>query len=94
MIVRIVKLTFRPDSVDDFVGIFNGYKARIASVPGCKKLYLYRDSKLENVYFTYSEWESEEAIEAYRNSELFEQVWGRAKTYFCGKPEAWSLLGV
>lgn len=94
MIVRIVKLTFRPDSVDDFVGIFNGYKARIASAPGCKKLYLYRDSKHENVFFTYSEWESEEAIEAYRNSELFEQVWGRAKMYFSGKPEAWSLVGV
>ncbi len=92
MITRIVKLTFKPDSVDDFIGVFNGAKDRIEGFEGCQKLVLYRDSRLENVFFTYSEWEDEEALERYRQSELFEQVWGRAKAYFDGKPEAWSLL--
>lgn len=94
MIVRIVKLTFRPDAVDDFLGVFNGVKDRIEDVDGCRKLVLYRDSKLENVFFTYSEWDDEEALDAYRHSELFEQVWGKAKAHFDGKPEAWSLMGV
>lgn len=94
MITRIVKLTFRPDSVDDFIGVFNGMKERIESFEGCQKLTLFRHAKQENVFFTYSEWDSEEALEAYRHSELFEQVWGRAKMYFDDKPEAWTLLAV
>ncbi len=91
MIVRLVKLTFQPEAVDDFIGVFNGVKDRIEAVDGCKKLYLYRDKKHENVFFTYSEWEDEDALEAYRNSELFEQTWAKAKLYFDGKPEVWSL---
>ncbi|CAN5172021.1 antibiotic biosynthesis monooxygenase [soil metagenome] len=94
MIVRIVKLTFRPDAVDDFIGVFNGVKSRIEAVPGCQSLRLYRDAQQENVFFTYSDWDNEESIEAYRQSELFEQIWGRAKLYFDGKPEAWSLVGM
>lgn len=94
MITRIVKMTFQPDAADDFIGIFNGAKHLIADFEGCNGVKLYRDSVHENVFFTVSEWDSEEALEAYRHSELFEQVWGKAKNYFDAKPEAWSLLGV
>ena len=44
-----------------------------------------------NVIFTYSYWESEDALENYRVSELFQTFWGVAKAKFSGKPEAWSL---
>jgi (4S)-4-hydroxy-5-phosphonooxypentane-2,3-dione isomerase len=85
-------MTFRPDATDDFIGIFNGLKSRIASFEGCNRVHLYRDAIQQNVFFTISEWDSEEALENYRHSELFEQVWGRAKTYFDAKPEAWTLI--
>lgn len=93
MITRIVKLTFRPDAADDFIGVFNATQSRIEAFEGCNGVKVYRDANQENVFFTISDWDSEEALENYRRSELFAQVWGRAKTYFDGKPEAWSLVG-
>ncbi len=86
-------MTFQPDAADDFMGIFNGYKDQIEDSEGCNGVKVFRDAGKQNVFFTISEWDSEEALNAYRHSELFEQVWGKAKNYFDAKPEAWSLLG-
>jgi heme-degrading monooxygenase HmoA len=41
--------------------------------------------------FTVSIWESEDDLNAYRNSELFENTWAKTKVLFNDKPEAWSL---
>jgi quinol monooxygenase YgiN len=92
MITRIVKMTFRPDAADDFIGIFNATQSRIAAFEGCNSVKVFRDATKQNVFFTISEWESEEVLENYRESELFEQVWGKAKNYFDAKPEAWTLI--
>ncbi len=43
------------------------------------------------VLFTYSHWESEAALETYRHSELFAEVWAATKVLFNAKPEAWSV---
>jgi heme-degrading monooxygenase HmoA len=42
------------------------------------------------VFFTYSHWESVEALENYRHSELFRTTWTKAKPLFAAKAEAWS----
>ncbi|MDX2003391.1 MAG: antibiotic biosynthesis monooxygenase family protein [Chitinophagales bacterium] len=91
MIVRIVKLTFQPDRVDDFLGIFNEMKELISSSPGCLSLTLLRDKGRNNIFFTYSTWEDEASLEAYRQSETFSDVWSKAKVAFSDKPEAWTL---
>jgi heme-degrading monooxygenase HmoA len=41
--------------------------------------------------FTYSQWDSEESLNAYRQTELFVQTWKRTKTLFQEKAEAWSV---
>jgi len=41
--------------------------------------------------YTYSIWENEEALEVYRQSELFQNVWSQTKVLFQGKPQAFSL---
>jgi heme-degrading monooxygenase HmoA len=43
------------------------------------------------VFFTYSYWETEQDLENYRNSELFDTVWSFTKKLFNDKPEAWSV---
>ena len=43
-----------------------------------------------NVYFTYSWWQGEEDLEAYRHSDLFKGVWAFTKQLFADKPQAWS----
>ncbi|MFZ0490789.1 MAG: antibiotic biosynthesis monooxygenase, partial [Salegentibacter sp.] len=33
----------------------------------------------------------EAALENYRNSELFKEVWAKTKVFFNDRPEAWSV---
>ena len=40
---------------------------------------------------TLSYWDSERDLEAYRNSELFKDVWGRVKVLFGAPTQALSL---
>lgn len=91
MIIRIVKMTFQPDKVDDFIGVFNEVKKQIKNFDGCKNLELWEDTEKDNIFFTYSEWNDNESLENYRNSNLFINTWGRTKILFSEKPEAWSL---
>jgi len=92
MLVRIVKMTFIPDKVNDFVENFNTWKIQIRNMPGCSHLELLQDIQCTNVFFTYSYWNSENDLNNYRNSELFEKVWTKTKILFTAKPEAWSVL--
>lgn len=91
MFVRIVKMTFNTFETENFQELFHKNKLKIRGFKGCKFLELYRDKTAENVFFTYSYWENEEALENYRNSELFKEVWGNTKKMFSAKPEAWSV---
>ncbi len=94
MIIRIVKMTFEPDKVADFLKIFEASQQLIRNREGCIHLELLNDIKTSNIYFTYSHWQSENDLNNYRNSELFENVWGRTKVLFAAKAEAWSVSSV
>ena len=89
--IRIVKLTFRTDAVDAFKEIFNESKEKIRAQTGCNRLELLNDIKNPTIFFTYSYWDNEESLDAYRNSELFNNVWAKTKLPFGAKPEAWSV---
>lgn len=90
MITRIVKMTFAPERVNDFLALFDESKERIAGFPGCKHLKLLNDKASGNIFFTYSIWDNEESLENYRNSDLFAGVWAKTKILFSTKAEAWS----
>lgn len=92
MIIRIVKMTFEPKKVKEFISIFNDSKKHIRNFKGCTHLQLLYDVNDPHVFFTYSYWESEDDLEIYRDSELFKSVWDKAKVLFLTKPEAWSLI--
>lgn len=91
MITRIVKLTFKPEEVDTFKTLFLSQKDKIRAVEGCCQLRLLNDINTPNIFFTYSYWENESDLEAYRHSELFKGIWAETKVLFGGKPEAWSV---
>ena len=44
-----------------------------------------------HVVFTYSLWKSEDALNNYRDSELFRGVWSTIKPWFGEKAEAWTV---
>lgn len=91
MFIRIVKLQIAAGSVKDFENLFEKYKNDIRHQQGCSQLDLLKDKSNNGIFFTYSVWDKEESLDNYRKSELFEIVWGTTKTFFSGKPEAWSV---
>jgi quinol monooxygenase YgiN len=92
MITRIVKLHIQPEKKDQFVEVFNNNKERILNFEGCIHLELLFDTNSDEIVFTYSIWLNEDAIERYRQSELFNGIWSTVKPMFCDKPEAWSTV--
>ena len=90
MLIRIVRMTFREDKVDDFLEIFNNSKNKIRHFEGCHFLELLRDLDAPHVFMTHSHWETEQALETYRQSELFKTTWAATKVLFADKPMAFS----
>lgn len=89
MIVRIVKMQFKPEHILDFKNLFEERKEKIRSFPGCKYLELLQGtSAKENVFMTYSYWESEDDLENYRYSDLFKETWTLTKAMFSERAEA------
>ena len=92
MITRIVKMIFVPEKVNAFLEVFNDSKDKIKNFEGCTNLELLNDIQNKNTYFTYSQWQSEEHLNKYRDSQLFKDTWSKTKVLFSEKPEAWSVV--
>ena len=90
MLVRIVRMTFREDALPDFHAIFDRSKAHIRAFPGNQHLELLRDPDNPAVRMTYSLWNDADALEAYRQSDLFRQTWAVTKVLFAERPVAFS----
>lgn len=84
-------MSFQEDKVTAFLDNFHEVKEHIRNFPGNRFLELYRDKQDPSIFFTYSYWDSEEDLENYRKSELFEGVWAYTKQFFNDKPQAWSV---
>ncbi len=91
MLVRVVKMTFKTDTVEAFKEFFEEQKEKIRGFEGCTHLELWQDNKHTNIFFTYSHWQSEVALSRYRNSDFFKDTWHRTKLLFAAKAEAWSV---
>lgn len=85
-------MEFQADKVEEFLAVFNLYKSRIRHFAGVERLELHRDASNPAVFYTYSHWQSEEALNKYRFSEVFLEVWPQTKALFAAKPQAFSLL--
>ncbi len=91
MIKRIVRMHFRPYKVADFLEVFDANKKAIRQFEGCQHLELWRSTDEKEVLYTFSFWESEAALEQYRQSELFKSTWALTKPLFASKAIAWSV---
>jgi len=90
MLIRIVRMTFAPDTVDPFLDQFDETAPQIRDVLGCHHLELWRDLDAPHVCTTHSHWQSEDALDQYRNSDLFQSTWATVKPLFADRPEAHS----
>jgi quinol monooxygenase YgiN len=74
--------------VEAFLTLFDHSAAKIRAVPGCQHLELWQDARFSNILSTYSLWDSEESLAAYRASPLFRTTWSEAKALFAAPPKA------
>lgn len=91
MINRIVKMEFDPGKVAAFRALFTQQQQQIRNFPGCLHLELWEHGASGNTFFTFSQWESEAALENYRQSPLFQETWAATKPLFNAKPAAWTV---
>ncbi len=84
-------MSFKPEKVDEFVAIFSNNWKNIKGFDGCSHVELLRDRENPAIFFTYSLWQSQQHVDAYRESELFARVWGATKLLFNDQPQAWSV---
>ncbi len=91
MIIRIVRMHFTEAGVEEFLQIFNENKVAIRNFPGCTHLELLKETGIDNTYTTLSHWNDQQDLENYRKSELFNKVWGRVKSLFAERTQAFSL---
>ena len=92
MIVRIVKMEFKEECVEEFIELFESRKEQIRNFKGCQYLELLQGTEAKSkVFMTYSYWKSEKELNDYRYSSLFEETWTLTKKMFSRKPEAISF---
>lgn len=94
MIHRIVTMTFREDEIDSFLEVFDASKNHIRNFPGCLGLTLLQTTNKPFQMSTFSIWENEEALDAYRHSDLFKGTWAKTKILFAEKPVAFSNYAI
>jgi quinol monooxygenase YgiN len=83
---------FTEAGLQEFLEIFHTNKIAIRNSEGCTHLELLKDADNEFTYTTLSHWRDDECLERYRKSELFASVWGRVKTLFAERTQAFSLI--
>lgn len=94
MLIRYVRMTFKEEKVEDFLSVFHATKHLIRAMKGCNHLELQRDINNPAVFMTCSHWDSEQDLNNYRDSDLFNEVWGKTKIHFNDKPVAFSVESV
>jgi (4S)-4-hydroxy-5-phosphonooxypentane-2,3-dione isomerase len=94
MIVRLVKMHFAEENVEKFLRLFSEVSDRIRSSTGCLSLKIFHDTSDKSIIFTYSEWNSEEDLNNYRESSLFKITWKETRQLFKTRAEAWTMAAL
>lgn len=92
MLIRTVRMTFRPEAVPAFLELFAATAPQIRAFDGCHHLELWQDTRFRNILTTYSIWANEEHLQAYRASDLFKATWARTRSWFAAPAVAHSHL--
>lgn len=92
MLIRIVRMHFTENGIEEFLAIFNKHQQSIRNFPGCTHLELLKDAENPFIYTTLSHWQDEASLNHYRQSDLFSSVWGTVKTLFAERTQAFSLI--
>jgi quinol monooxygenase YgiN len=91
MLIRLVRMRFRPDAVDTFLALYERASPTIQRQPGCRSVQLVRQIDDPAAFATWSVWDDAAALDAYRTSDFFRSFWPEVKALFRGAAEAVSF---
>ena len=91
MIVRVVELKFEKENLQQALNKLENIAPIVRSMEGCSFLEISSCLKDKGMILTYSYWTSTEALNNYRNSEVFITFWRDIKKLFSDPAKAWSL---
>lgn len=91
MIVRIVHMFFHPNALHEILPLIQRQIRAVEAFPGCIAVKLFRDTNNPDHLCTISIWEDQGALEDYRHSSQFVEVWSVLKRHFAKPPQAYSL---
>jgi len=78
----------KPEDVDAFRLLLRESSPRVRQFPGCLSLQIVADIADPTSFFTLSTWRDTDALEAYRASPLFVEIWPRVKAFL--RKAAWA----
>lgn len=79
---------FALENLPAFFEVFERSRNKIQAFPGCISLDLLQSPTDPCMLTTLSRWTNDEALQSYRNSELFKQTWAATKLLFDAPPRA------
>lgn len=89
MLWRWVEIRAYPERADIVCSLLAEQAEKVRSFSGCLFLSLYRGEDTD--FYSLSLWESAEALEAYRQSEVFKSFWSLIKKHFRAPAKAVSF---
>ncbi len=90
MIIRIVELEINLEEMESAELLLIEVAPKVRGMAGCSYLEIIQDVHKLSRVTTYSHWDSEEDLNAYRDSEVFLTFWNSIKPMFQSKARAWS----
>ena len=90
-ILRIVRMEFELESIEQFDKMFHEVKHHIEAMPGCQQVLLFTSPNRPAIRTTLSWWSHEDDLNAYRSSKFFGEIWPKTKANFKDDPIAWSV---
>lgn len=95
MIKRIVKLTLKDsDAIQVFEKIYKERNPSKNKIQGCRSVEVMKDVNEDLVYYTVSQWDANEDLEAYRASAYFSETWPMVKAQLSQRAEAFSMTEI
>ena len=90
MIIRIVELSIQKDKFSFAKKLLADVAPKVRSSPGCSHLRILLDVHNSQRITTYSHWNTEADLNAYRKSDIFINFWTDVKPLFAASARAWT----
>lgn len=93
MITRIIKLATK-DTPEDFMEYMNEVIPEFSAMEGCQQVEVLRGKINEHIFFIYTIWKNNTALNKFRHSEFNQVFWNKLMEMSESRPQVWSVENI